>query len=48
VWQLVDAPDVADADVVVHHALHVVLKVGPEQAHEEGDLGPGSAQIIFQ
>jgi hypothetical protein len=46
--QLVGAPDVADADVVVHHALQVALQVAPEQAHEEADLGAGAAKIVFQ
>ena len=46
--QLVGAPDIADADVVVHHALHVGLKIGLEQAHEEVDLGAGAAQVVFQ
>ena len=46
--QLVGAPDVADADVVVHHALHVVLEVGLQQAHQEIDLGARTAKVVFQ
>ena len=46
--QVVGAADVADADVVVHHALHVALKVALEQAHEEVDLGARAAQVVFQ
>ena len=46
--QLVGAADVLDADVVVHHALEVGLKVGLEQAHEEVDLGAGAAEVVFQ
>src|ERR1035438_6746564 len=46
--QLAGATDVADANVVIHHALQVGLKVALEQAHEEADLGARSAQIVFQ
>ena len=42
------AADIADTHVVVHHALQVALEVGLEQAHEEADLGAGTAQIVFQ
>ncbi len=46
--QLVRAADVADAHVVVHHALHIALQVALQQAHQEVDLGAGPAQIVFQ
>ena len=46
--QLVGAADVADADVVVHHALDVVFQVAPEQAHEEVDFGAGAAEAVLQ
>ena len=46
--EVVGAADVADADVVVHHALQVALEVALEQAHEEADLGAGAAQIVFK
>ena len=42
------APDVADAHVVVHHALQIALQVALEQAHEEADLGAGPAQIVLE
>ena len=44
--QLVGAPDVADADVVVHHALHVALEIALEQAHQEVDLGLGRRRLF--
>ncbi len=46
--QLVGAADVLHADVVVHHALEVGLKISLEQAHEEVDLGAGAAEVVFQ
>ena len=46
--QLVRAPDVADAHVVVHHALHVALEVALQQPHQEVDFGAGPAQVVLQ
>ena len=43
-----DAPDVAHADVVVHHALQVALQVAAQQAHEKVDLGARPAQVVFK
>jgi hypothetical protein len=44
----VSAADVANADVVIHHALHIALKVGLEQTHEEVDLSAGTAKVILK
>ena len=46
--QFVGAADVLHAHIVVHHALHVALQVGLEQAHEEVDLGAGAAQAVLK
>ena len=40
--------DVADADVVIHHALQIALEIAFEQAHEEVDFGAGAAQVVFE
>jgi len=45
---VVSSAHVLHADVVVHHALHIALQIGLEQAHEEVDLGAGAAQAVFQ
>ena len=46
--EVVDAADVGHADVVVVHALDVADEVGPEELHEEVDLGLGAAQIVLE
>jgi len=46
--ELVGAADVAHSDVVIEHALDVVLEVAAEQAHEEVDFGAGPAEFVFQ
>ncbi len=48
VRQIVRAPDVAHAHIVVHHALQIALQVALEQAHQEVDLGARPAQTVFE
>ena len=42
------AADVADADIVIHHALQVALKIAPEQAHKKGHFGARPAKVVFE
>ena len=42
------APNVFHAHIVVHHVQEIGFKIGFEQAHEEINLGAGTAQIVFE
>lgn len=42
------AADVADADIVIHHALQVALKIAPEQAHKKGHFGARPAKDAIE
>jgi hypothetical protein len=44
----VNAADVADANVALHHAVEVVFKITAQQAHEKVDLGTRTAEAVFQ
>ena len=46
--QFVHAADVADAHIVVHHALHVALEIALQQPHQEVDFGPRTTQIVLE
>ena len=48
VRQIVRAPDVPHAHVVVHHALQIALQIGLQQAHQEADFGARPAQIVLE
>ena len=42
------SPDVADANIVIHHSLDIVLEVAPKQTHQKADFGAWPAEIVFE
>ena len=42
------AADVANADIVVHHALHVALEIALQQPHQEVDFGTRATQVVLE